>query len=480
MGLFNDLSGISELGVIDPIDYRLLYQNGLPWIQDSPATQPRSIWFCEKDAPPTNSYFKSQWVPMDFNAHRAFTHTGPFQALLSRGDISFPWMQAYSEFGKMVRVGSYDANLEGPGTDWNLWKWVPVNPPKKAFMICHHCGVLPDLRRQLWFLGIQGDFFWLSDGKGPTGGEWPSTIGEYVSSAQLLTGPIGASQPVIEFIKANYDLVITSHCMRYPLHFLETGLPLIHVNSTRFGNEITTRPEFKELCEKIEGAVNSRQLGVIHNNEADKWYFHQYIKTNYGDTLIPSLCTSPLRFRIEDKPGTFLIWDTRFHITDETQSPLLKLSEALGDRAVSTSELCIEKGSYLDDDLLRPYRAVIHIPYNISTMSCFEQASANVPIWVPSPAYLERILLEYSELSWYCFADDRNAQYPDQHKNPATIHEFVSRCDFTGFKNVLFFDSIEDLLERLDTTNYDAVIKQSFLHQTRKRLDVLRLYDDFF
>jgi hypothetical protein len=417
---------------------------------------------------------------MDFEAHRAFIHTGPFQALLSRGTLSFPWMQAYSKFGQMVRVASYDANLEEPGTDWTLWKWVPANPPKKAFMICHHCGVLPDLRKQLWFLGIQGDFYWISDGKNPTGGVWPSTIGEYTSSAHLLKGPIGASQSVLEFIKANYDLVITSHCMRYPLHFLGTGLPVIHVNSTRFGNEITTTPEFKDLCEKIEAAVNSRQLRVIHNNEADKWYFHQYIRTVYGDTLIPSLCTSPLRFRIEDKPGSFLIWDTRFHITDEMPSPLLKLSEALDNRAVSTSELCVEKGAYLDDDLLTPYRAVIHIPYNISTMSCFEQASANVPIWVPSPAYLEKLLLEYSELSWYCFTDYGSPQYPDQHKNPATIHEFVSRCDFTGFKNVIFFDSIEDLLERLDTTNYDAVIKQSFLNQTRKRLDVLRLYADFF
>jgi hypothetical protein len=483
MGLFNDLSGIDELGIVGPIDVSSLYESGLPWIQDSPAKSPRSIFFplLSSPLPPIPPCFKSQWVPMKLEEHRAFLETGPFEALLSKVPISFVWMKAYNEFGSMVEAGSYNETLEGPGMAWTLWKWQPVAKPQRAFMMCHHCGVLPDLKRQLWFLGIQGDFFWLSDGKGPTGGQWPSTLGEYTSSVPLLKGPIGASEKVIEFIKAKYDIIITSHCMRYPLHFLEAKLPIIHVNSTRFGNEITTGSEFKDLCEKIKTAVNANEIGVIHNNEADRWYFNQYIKTESVNPVIPSLCTSALRFRIMDQPGPFLIWDTRFHITDKKDSILLKISEALGSRAKSTSELCNEKGDYLDDDYLDSYRAVIHIPYNISTMSCFEQAAANVPVWVPTPAFLEKILLEeHSELSWYAFGGNAEvAEFPDQFKNPATIHEFVSRCDFTGFKNVVFFDSVADLLERIDKIDYDTIIKQSFLHQTRKRLDVLRLYADF-
>jgi hypothetical protein len=211
MKLFKDLSGIDELGVIDSIDSELLYEGGLTWIQDSLATSPRSIWFTSNKQSPPTPYFKSQWVPMKPEEHRAFTHTGPFQALLSRGPIKFAWMNAYAEFGKMVQAGSYNETLEVPGTAWTLWKWKPLRPIKKAFMICHHSGVLPDIKRQLWFLGIQGDFFWLSDGKGPTGGQWPSTLGEYESSVPLLKGPIGASGPVIEFIRS-YDLIITSHC----------------------------------------------------------------------------------------------------------------------------------------------------------------------------------------------------------------------------------------------------------------------------
>jgi len=477
MGLFNDLSGIDEIGVIGEIDNYLLYNDGMFWIQNADANRPRTIWF-QKDRDLTiNPLFKSQWVPMKAEEHKAYSYTGPFQSLLSREPISFAWMKAYSKYGKMVPFKQYDESLEAPGSAWTLWVWVSNYKPRKAFMICHHCGVLPDLKKQLWFLGIQADFYWLSDGKGPTGGLWPSHFGEFTSSVDILKGPIGAPKYMIDEIKERYDIVVTSHCMRYALHFLETGLPLIHINSTRFGNEITTDPlQFKDLCARIGSAVKLGQLQVIHNNLGDKWYFEQYFE--FSAPVIPSLCTSPLRFRIKDETAPYLIWDTRFHITDKKGSKtLIELSERLGSRAQSTSELCCKKGSYLDDDLLNGFRAVIHIPYNISTMSCFEQAAGNVPIWIPSPKFLEKILEEYSELSWYCFGGDRETAEPaDQFWNPATIHEFVSRSDFTQFKNVLFFDSIEDIVERIDTVNYDALIKESFLYQTQKRLKVLNSY----
>ena len=120
-------------------------------------------------------------------------------------------------------------------------------------------------------------------------------------------------------------------------------------------------------------------------------------------------------------------------------------------------------------------------------MSCFEQGSANVVIWVPTAELLERILLdpeEYSELSWYCFnpLNRSLSEWPDQVWNPDVVKEFVSRSDFyTGvFKNILYFSSVQDLVERIHTVDYDSVIKESFVFQTRRRLDVLKQYVEFF
>lgn len=495
MDLFQDLSGVSELGILDPLDpsdSSFINQRCIEWIYESPPTNPRTVWCLASKLikPNRNPLLKSRLIPMSPKKLQAWSHTGPFQALLLRKDSpslesrGLYWMKAYGEFGSMVHVGAYGAYI--------LWKWVPVFKPQRAFLICHHCGVLPDLRRQLYFLGIRCDFFWLCDGKDPTGDAWPSEFGEFTSSVPLLKDPIGCSDEIASHLRASYDMVITSHCSRYPLHFAKAGLPLIHVNSTRFGNEITCYPEeFKILREKISAAIGSGQLRVIHNNSADKWYFEQYISgSNFP--VISSLCTSPLRFQIElegiraVKP--FLVWDTRFHILEKHSSKTLReIHSALKDVCVSTSELANEKGSYLDDDMLSGFQAVIHIPYNISTMSCFEQGSANVPIWVPTAELLERILLdpeEYSELSWYCFnpLNRSLSEWPDQVWNPDVIREFVSRSDFyTGvFKNVLYFSSVQDLVQRINTVDYDSVIKESFQFQTRKRLDVLKQYFKFF
>lgn len=486
MEILNELTrtGITELGILDPVNPQILYDAMGQWIPSSKPQNPRTIWFLKSDSlnltPP--SLYKSRWIPMDKEKHRAWSHTGPFQALLVSKDSTplkergFAWMKAYSGIGEMV---------EGPTIgNWILWTWVSLAPLKRALMICHHCGVLPDLRRELWFQGIRGEFFWLSDGKAATGDAWPSTLGEFDSSVPLLRGPIGASDEIINKIKASYDMVITSHCMRYPLHFVETGLPLIHVNSTRFGNELTTNDfYFSDLKARLEKVIRSGQLRVIHNNAADKWYFEEYMKGVKQFPVIPSLCVSPLRFRIEDREKPFLIWDTRFHLTNTTDSSIMRtIRTLLGPAAKATSELSIEKRCFLDDDMLEDYRAVIHIPYNISTMSYFEQAAANIPVWIPSPAYLEKILADpaqRSELSWFCFrteATRSGAERPDQVWDPAVIHEYVKRSDFTGFRNALFFDSVEDLLTRIHTVDYDALIKMSFMHQTRKRLDVSNGY----
>ena len=489
MNVFEDL-GANELGILDPFDVSdstMININGIEWINNSSSTNPRTLWFLESSIvkPITIPLMKSRFIPMNFKKHQAWIHTGPFQALLLRKDLpslesrNLFWMKAYSEFGSMKEVGTYG--------NWVLWKWFSNYKVQKAFLICHHCAVLPDIRKQLYFLGIHCVFVWLCDGKEPTGDAWPSEFGDFTSSVRLLKDPIGITEEVASYLRSNYDMVITSHCMRYPLHFINSGLPLIHVNSTRFGNRITCSPEFKILREQIGSAISSGQLRVIHNNSADKWYFEEYFPFKTFP-VISSLCKSPLRFQIElgDIIKPFLIWDTRFHIQHKTASKTLRAVHlALKDSAISTSELSMKKG-YLDDDMLKGFQAIIHIPYNISTMSCFEQGSANIPIWVPTSELLERILLdpeEYSELSWYCFGLNRStSEWPDQVWNPDVAKEFVLRSDFyTGvFKNVLYFSSVQDLVDRIHAVDYDSVIKESFQFQTRKQFDVLKQYGKFF
>jgi len=246
--------------------------------------------------------------------------------------------------------------------------------------------------------------------------------------------------------------------------------------------------KFFELNLLILKAVNSGVLRIVHNNQLDQWYSAQYLgKCMKTFPVIQSLCESPLRFRIDVPLATgkpFLIWDTRGHITGNTSSKaLLKIYERLGDFCDVTSILSAKSKSFLDDTMLEKYQAIIHIPYNISTMSCFEQSAAGIPIWVPTSDFLQEILLneeKNNELSWFCFNKQlqENASFPDQVWKPECVKEYVERADFyNGALNTVFtFSSVEDLAARISTESYKAATERAFVLQGKKRLEVLGQY----
>jgi len=426
---------------------------------------------------------------MDPEKHEAWLQTGPFPAVLVRRDgVAFLerhiiWREPYAKYGKMVEVGEFDG--------WTLWAWKSVEPPRRALLFCHHCSVLPDIQRQIRILGIRGDFVWISDEKPPMGDAWPSFVEGLKDSIPMRHEPVETAIPeaFIEKVKATYSMIFTSHCMRYPLLFERTGLPVYHINSTRFGNELTVAPlVFHDLCVRILKAMAAGWLRVIHNNHAEKWYAGQYLGQSMESTpVIQSLCDSPLRFRILPPNSTgkpFLIWDTRFHIAEGRGSKtLLEIHERLATICEATSVLSRKSKSYLDDNMLSGYQAIIHVPYNISTMSCFEQSAAGIPIWVPTPEYLEKILLdpeEHSELSWFCYSREREAYAasPDQVWKPECVREFIRRADFyNGALNSVFtFSSVEDLAARISTESYTKATQSAFILQGKKRLDVLGKY----
>jgi len=242
---------------------------------------------------------------------------------------------------------------------------------------------------------------------------------------------------------------------------------------------------FNRLCLHITRAVAAGWLKVIHNNHADKWYAAQYLG-DFGP-VIQSLCDSPLRFRIASPPSVakpFLIWDTRFHIPDgKSSKTLLEIYDRLGAVCEVTSILSRKLNGYLDDNMLAEFQAIIHVPYNVSTMSCFEQSAAGIPIWVPTPEFLEKILLdpeEHSELSWFCYSRDQEAYaaQPDQVWKAECVREYIRRADFyNGALNTVFtFSSVEDLAARISTVSYEHVAENAFVLQGKKRLEALDQY----
>jgi hypothetical protein len=154
-----------------------------------------------------------------------------------------------------------------------------------------------------------------------------------------------------------------------------------------------------------------------------------------------------------------------------------KCKEAWGDAFESQAILMAQVGNFLPEGYLNEFSAVIHIPYNISTMSLFEQARANIPIWVPSKRLLKELWTdtqEPNELSWTVFApgSEADASTMDNVRNPTVVEKWLDCADFYNpdiLPNALSFDSIEELLQKGFTTDYESIVHNSVhSHQQRR------------
>ena len=490
-------AGKQELGI--PIVLPSLgdkVQELFPWALQGKPIEGRQLWFVVgnakqlvQDLPPQ---IRGRVIPVDSSNLHALFRRGPYDSLLipKHGfDYSDPNMMI-SEFWK--RRGSYiaqDVSLE----EYTLWFWKPFAEPLKLFGMDHHHAVLWDIKKILRPLGIQLDFYWLCDGRPPVNESIPSQVPGFSNSLDIYKASLHQplSEPTRRFITENkYDGILTSHSLVTSFRLQELGLPMIHVNSTRFGNEwINDNKKHDVLVKVIQGLLNQDRLHIVHNNKGDLEYFHQYFPTvsPNQEVVAPSLCEGILRLRQQaPAPPKLLIWDTRFVLLQNDKSPFMKefftkAKETMGDAIESQAVLFAQNKTFLPEGYLSQFTAVVHIPYNISTMSITEQVRANIPIWVPSKRLLAQLWAdekEPNELSWTVFSpgSEINASTMDNVRDPAVIERWLETADFYNreeYPLCLTFDSIEEFLAKALTTDYDSLMQKAEESQQHRREHII-------
>lgn len=458
------------------------------WALEGTPLEARQVWFCignvEEIREKLPAEIRNRVIPLHGSKMEAWMRRAPTEALLlpHHGFHYSDPNLTLSEF--WASRGSYRLESEVSDPHTQLWIWTPKGPRKTLFGLDHHHAVLWDVRQILSPLGIRVDFHWLCDGRPSINEALPTTVPGITSSLDLYkadpTRPL--SDDLIAYVKEKkYDGIVTSHSLVTPYRLRSLGLPCLHVNSTRFGNEWIQDPQkHQHLVSEIQTWLTQGRLTVVHNNKGDRAYFHQYFPhLNPNQELwIPSLCESPVRLRLR-APSTprLLIWDTRQVLLHQTGSPFMKElftkgKQAWGSALDSQALLMAEQQAYLPEGYLDSYTAVIHIPYNISTMSITQQVRANIPIWVPSKRLLAKLWTdpaEPNELSWTVFApgSEANASAMDHVRDPAVVERWISMADFYDRETlplVFEFDSIEELLEKGLTTDYQSAM--DFAEQT--------------
>lgn len=471
-------------------------QGIVKWALIGSPVEARQIWFAVG-----NPEDLQRSLPADVRNRIQPVHGSLVDSLMKRGPYDSLLLPIHgfqysnpnyclSEFWK--KRGSYKRCDDFKAEDVTLWFWTSNRKPLKLFGIDHHHAVLWDAKQILKVLGAQLEFVWLCDGRPAVNEALPYQIPFFQSSLDIYRPPV--DRPLPEETKAflhsgHYDAVITSHSLVTCHRFKDLGLPMIHINSTRFGNDWIQDPvKHKALVDSIQGLLHTNKLRVIHNNRGDRDYFHQYfpyVQANQ-EVILPSLCENVLRLRTRAPPKKLLIWDTRQVLLQPNGSPFMKemymkLKAAFGDGVESQAILMAQVKSYLPEGYLDNYTAVIHIPYNISTMSMFQQVRSNIPIWIPSKQLLAKIWAdpkEPNELSWTMFKEGSQATASpmDNARDPSVIQKWVSAADFYDpavLPLALQFDSIEDLVEKAMTTDYQRLMDIAEETQQERRENIM-------
>lgn len=467
------------------------------WVLEGAPTEGRQVWFCvgnPKDIQAQiHPQLRNRILPLSYSHIQMAFQRGPFDALLlphhgfSYSDPNMTLSSFWKTRGKYVLCSEFQH------AEVQLWFWSSNRKSIKLFGMDHHHAVLWDVKQILRPLGVKLDFVWLSDGRPAINEAIPSEIPGFKNSLDIYRKPIneGLSAESKQWIQQKkYDGIVTSHSLVTCFRLKELGLPMIHVNSTRFGNDWIQDPQkHKVLVDSIQELFQTNRLHIVHNNLGEEHYFHQYFPSlsPCQEIWIPSLCESLLRLR-EKSPAVpkILIWDTRQVLLKENCSPFMKelyfkLKERHGDSIDSQALLMAASKAYLPEGYLDSYSAVIHIPYNISTMSMFQQGRANIPIWVPTPRLLAKLWedeKEPNEISWTVFVPGSqvNASTMDNVRKPEVIQQWLQYADFYNsdiLPLVYQFDSIEELVEKVLVTDYQSAIQKTEEKQQAQRENIV-------
>ncbi len=268
-----------------------------------------------------------------------------------------------------------------------------------------------------------------------------------------------------------FDGFIVTHNASFALLYAKLNKPIIIVNSTRYENPFTrSQIQWDSLNKYLRQGVEKNKIFIVSNNKGDQNYLKRY--SGIDSEWIPSLClyTKGQYTGKNDKFYVHALWDSK------------KFNDWFETFYYKTNLFTSLPWGYRWQDLY-DLKGVVHFPYQISTMSLFEQYSACVPIFFPTKEFLFELHEKYPEtilahLSFLRVPDLENNPRPEEDLNnflnPKIVKEWIEWADYYDTKampHIQYFSSfehLESLLRTVDTKSVSQKMKR--FTEKRKRM----------
>lgn len=258
---------------------------------------------------------------------------------------------------------------------------------------------------------------------------------EYINAQtwkHLNMGMIQSFQDKYDSFLSQFDMFIVCHCASFAMIYEKYNKPILMINSCRYDLPFCFTKDFEMLTHWhtcLERLNKKGLLTIVSNNRADQEYTR--IGTGINPLYLPSLC---LYTNTQYRPTktTFLCYSG-----STISHPLITQKAELGD-GYSWNEIA-------------SYRGIIHFPYEVSTMSMFEQYTAGCPLFFPSKQFWKSIQSIQSTSAYW---GNDIPIWLKSFRNPETWIELSDIYTLFSSPNTYYFDSIEDLYKLLETFQY--------------------------
>ena len=227
------------------------------------------------------------------------------------------------------------------------------------------------------------------------------------------------------FFLSRFDGFVVCFPPAFAEIFVSFGKPVLVNIGTRYEAPYTRQPErWESLNQTLASGISSGQIKVIANNVADADYLNHF--TGISPTVLPALCDyTGVKWRGNHNVNVLFCRNTNLanKIVAESQGFIVTEKDYLGQNWKYKS--------------LAELNSVTVIPYNISTMSLFELASAGIPVRIPSPSLMIELYLEFAgilnEVSFLGAWGIELASTDDQLQNYQDVENlkwWLDRADF--------------------------------------------------
>lgn len=218
-----------------------------------------------------------------------------------------------------------------------------------------------------------------------------------------------------------YDGFIVTHTPVFAMLFEKYNKPILIINTCRYNQPFCWNGDKDMLTkfhESLKRMYTKNQMYIVSNNAADQNYL--YTRTGIESELIPSLCLYT-NTKYSPKKNTFVVYG------DYTQNSFFELLEERPKSGYSW-------------DTLYSYKGIVHMPYEMSTMSIFEQYWAGVPLFFPSKEYYKQCIIE-GKMEFISIYDEWEEEIKEE-----SIDEWLTYADFYRYPYIEYYESFEHLI----------------------------------